>query len=69
MGIKRTGIQKKIPSICHCPVSIQHSQIYTHEHLSYYFCVIVICVGAEIALLDKSILGPLDGHCGSRERS
>lgn len=64
------GIQEKTPSILHSPVSIQQSQINTHTrtHTSYCSCVIMICVGAEIALLDKSILGPLDGHCGSGER-
>lgn len=50
------------------PLSCLHPTLtHTFVRRSYCFCVIVICVGAEIALLDKSLLGPLDGHCGSRE--
>lgn len=51
-------------------LTLTHTDTHTHKNaVSYFFGVIVICVGAEIALVDKSISVPLDGHYnGSRER-
>lgn len=66
-GNSEDGDTEKDPQ--YMPLYCLHpTQSSIHTHISYCFCVIVICVGAEIALLDKSILVPLDGHCGSRER-